>query len=178
MDRRRGALVAAAAAVVVLLVPTAGSADPRGSLSPASAVQASLLAQVNALRARHGLSRLRQSSALGAAANGHSVQMARVGYFSHSSANGASFSGRIARYYPARGYRAWAVGENLLWGSPAIGAARALRLWLASAAHRANLLSPRWREVGLAAIHSTSAPGVYGGSPVTIVTADFGARSR
>ena len=168
----------AAALVGLLLVPSADSADPRGSLSAASALQASLLAQVNALRARHGLSRLRQSTALDAAANGHSVQMARLGYFSHNSANGTSFSGRIVRYYPARGYRAWSVGENLLWASPNVGASRALTMWLASPGHREILLSARWREVGLAAVHSTSAPGVYGGSPVTIVTADFGARSR
>ena len=70
------------------------------------------------------------------------------------------------------------MGENLVWGSPDVGAARALRLWLGSPLHRANLLNPRWREVGLAAVHSTSAPGVYRNAPATIITADFGARSR
>jgi uncharacterized protein YkwD len=177
MVRRRG-LVATAALVGVLLIPASGSADPRGALSSATELQSALVQQVNTLRARHGLSRLRLSGALNAAANAHSVQMARMGYFSHNSAGGGSFSSRIVRYYPARGYRSWSAGENLLWGSPNIGAARALALWLASPGHRANLLSPRWREIGLAAVHSTSAPGVYGGSPTTIVTADFGARSR
>jgi len=137
-----------------------------------------LLDRVNALRARHGVSRLRFSARLSAAANSHSVQMARLGYFSHNSADGASFSQRIQRYYGSRGYRRWAVGENLLWGSPEIGPGRALRLWLSSPGHRAILLSSRWSEIGLAAVHSTSAPGVYGGSPTTIVTADFGARTR
>jgi len=121
---------------------------------------------------------LRFSARLSAAANSHSVQMARLGYFSHNSADGASFSQRIQRYYGSRGYRRWAVGENLLWGSPEIGPGRALRLWLSSPGHRAILLSSRWSEIGLAAVHSTSAPGVYGGSPTTIVTADFGARTR
>jgi uncharacterized protein YkwD len=177
MVRRRG-LVATAALVGVLLVPASGSADPRGALSSASELQSALVQQVNTLRVRHGLPRLRLCGALSAAANAHSVQMARMGYFSHNSAGGASFSARIVRYYPARGYRSWSAGENLLWGSPNIGAARALALWLSSPGHRANLLSPRWREIGLAAVHSTSAPGVYGGSPTTIVTADFGARAR
>jgi uncharacterized protein YkwD len=177
MAPRRG-LVATATLVGVLLVPTAGSADTRGALSSESELQSALVQRVNALRARHGLARLRFSNGLGAAANGHSVQMARLGYFSHNSADGASFGTRIARYYGSRGYRRWSVGENLLYGSPDIGAARAVSLWLSSPAHRANLLSPRWREIGLSAIHSTSAPGVYGGSPATIVTADFGARSR
>ena len=51
-------------------------------------------------------------------------------------------------------------------------------MWLASPPHRANLLDPHWREVGLSAVHATSAPGVYGGEAATIVTADFGVRSR
>ena len=47
---------------------------------------------------------------------------------------------------------------------------------MGSPGHRANLLSPRWREIGIAAVHAASAPGVYGGHEVTIVTADFGVR--
>ena len=177
MVPKRG-LAATAALVGVLLVPASGSADPRGALSSAGELQTALVQQVNALRARHGLGRVRLSGALSAAANAHSVQMARLGYFSHDSADGAPFSQRIAHYYPVRGYRSWFVGENLLWSSPSVGPARAVAMWLASPRHRAVLLSPRWRELGLSAVHSTSAPGVYGGSPATIVTADFGSRAR
>jgi uncharacterized protein YkwD len=158
-----------AAILATLVAPSAGSADPRRTMTPATGLQAALLDQVNALRAARGLARLRLSPALSAAASGH---------FSHSSANGASFSTRIGRFYPSRGFRSWTVGENLLWGAPDIGASRAFKLWLGSPPHRANLLSPRWREIGLAAMHSTSAPGLYGGRPATVVTADFGARSR
>jgi uncharacterized protein YkwD len=167
-----------AAILATLVAPSAGSADPRGTMTPATGLQTALLDQVNALRAARGLARLRLSAALSAAASGHSTEMARLGYFSHSSANGASFSTRIGRFYPSRGFRSWTVGENLLWGAPDIGASRAFKLWLGSPPHRANLLSPRWREIGLAAMHSTSAPGLYGGRPATVVTADFGARSR
>ncbi len=52
----------------------------------------------------------------------------------------------------------------------------ALELWLASPPHRANLLSPRWREIGLGAVHAFVAAGVYEGRAVTILTADFGVR--
>jgi uncharacterized protein YkwD len=171
--------VAVLAALTVLAGPAAtGSARPQGAVSPSGSVQAALVRQLNAFRAAHGLSRLQLSSGLNAAAAAHSLQMARMGYFSHNSANGRSFSQRVASYYPARGYRAWSVGENLVYGSPDLGAARALRLWLGSAPHRANLLNPRWHDLGLSAVHATTAPGVYGGAPATIVTADFGARSR
>lgn len=178
MPRRTGCLVALTAVLAVLVVPSTGSADARGTMAPATKLQTALLNQLNALRAARGLSRLRLSPALTTAANGHSAQMARLGFFSHSSANGTSFSSRIGRYYPSRGFRSWSVGENLVWGAPDLGPTQASRLWMGSPPHRANLLSPRWREIGIAAVHSTSAPGVYGGGPATIVTADFGARTR
>jgi len=167
-----------AAALVVAVAPSPGSARPSGTQTRATRLQVALLAQVNSFRAAHGLSRLRVSAGLTAAANAHSTQMARLGFFGHNSASGLSFSRRIARSYTPRGFRSWSVGENLVWGGPDIAAARAFRLWLSSPPHRANLLTARWREVGLAAVHSTSAPGVYGGRPATVVTLDFGARSR
>jgi uncharacterized protein YkwD len=176
---QRRLLAGLAALIAVLLLPTAGSAvRPSSTQAPSSRLQTALIGQMNAFRATHGLAPLRVSGRLNAAANVHSTQMARLGYFSHDSADGASFLQRIARYYPVRGYRSWYAGENILWASPDVGAARALRMWIASPPHLANLLSPRWREVGLAAVHSTHAPGVYRGYPATIVTADFGARSR
>lgn len=175
----RGIRVAALAALVaVLVLPASGSAGRSSRLTRVTSLDSALFAQVNAFRATHGLGQLRVSPSLAAAARAHSTQMARLGYFSHNSANGGSFSSRISTYYPARGYRSWTVGENLLWASPDVGAARALRLWLASPPHRANLLNPSWREIGLSAVHSSRAPGVYGNSPTTIVTADFGARTR
>ena len=171
-------IAALAAIAVVLLLPPAGSAGRNSGVKRVSTLDSALAVQVNAFRVAHGLVPLRVSPFLAAAARAHSTQMARLGYFSHNSANGSSFSSRIATYYPARGYRSWTVGENLLWASPDVGAARALKLWLSSPPHRANLLDPHWREIGLAAVHATRAPGVYGNSPTTIVTADFGARTR
>jgi uncharacterized protein YkwD len=175
----RGIRIAGLAAVLTMLVlPSVGSAGSRSGVAPVGRLGSGLVAQVNALRLAHGLVPLRVSPSLTAAANVHSTQMARLGYFSHDSANGGSFSSRIATFYPARGYRSWTVGENLLWASPDIGALRALKMWLASPPHRANLLDARWREIGLVAVHARSAPGVYGNAPTTIVTADFGTRSK
>jgi uncharacterized protein YkwD len=42
--------------------------------------------------------------------------------------------------------------------------------------HRRNLLNPDWRQIGLAALEVPSAPGLYVGLGVTIVTVDFGVR--
>jgi uncharacterized protein YkwD len=49
-------------------------------------------------------------------------------------------------------------------------------MWLRSPVHRANLLAAQWREIGIGAVHVTSAPRMYRGAPVTVITADFGVR--
>jgi uncharacterized protein YkwD len=170
--------IALLAAFGLLASPASSAVRAGGAVSRDGFVQAALVRQVNAFRAAHGLGRLRLSPALNAAAAVHSTEMARLGYFSHNSANGRSFSQRVATYYRPRGYRSWTAGENLAYGTPDMGAALTLKLWLSSPPHRANLLDPHWRELGLSAVHATSAPGVYRGLPATIVTADFGARSH
>jgi Cysteine-rich secretory protein family len=114
MHRNARLLAVLAAVLVVAVAPSSGSAGPRGTMTPATQLQVALLGQINALRSSRGLVRLKLSPALSAAANGHSAQMARLGYFSHNSANGTSFSQRISSFYPARGFRSWSVGENLV----------------------------------------------------------------
>jgi uncharacterized protein YkwD len=141
-----------------------------------SALESQLLAQINLTRGRHGLRPVRLSVPLTAAADQHSQSMAQKGYFSHDSANGGSFFKRIASFYTYRGYSNWSAGENILYSTPDIDSSGALRLWMNSPEHRANLLNRSWREIGIGAVHSASAPGVYNGDEVTIVTADFGFR--
>jgi uncharacterized protein YkwD len=165
----------------VTIVGLWAGAAPAGATSqrPASSIGAleqDVLANVNLLRRQHGLRALRLSSKLAAAARSHSGEMAQRGYFSHDSANGTSFDKRISRFYSLGGKRYWSVGENLLWSSPDVSASAALDMWLNSPEHRKILLTARWREVGLSAVHVQAAPGAYGGREVTIVTADFGVR--
>jgi uncharacterized protein YkwD len=45
-----------------------------------------------------------------------------------------------------------------------------------SPGHRRNILTARWREIGLSAVTVAAAPGVFGGRDVLIITTDFGAR--
>src|SRR4051812_32942523 len=80
------------------------------------------------------------------------------------------------KYYAARNYSYWSVGENLVWRSPSLGAAGAMTLWIASPAHLANLLSKQWRQIGISAVSVAHAPGVYGGGHAVIITTDFGMR--
>ena len=135
-----------------------------------------VLAAVNGFRVAHGLVPLRDSKRLDSAARQHSLEMGRLGYFAHNSANGTAFWRRIQHYYGSRNYGQWSVGENLLWSSPTVGAAQAMKMWIASPEHLRNLLSPQWRQIGVSAVHVAAAPGVYHGRGVTIITTDFGVR--
>ena len=117
------------------------------------ALEQDVLANVNLLRRQHGLGALRLSTKLSAAARSHSAEMAQRGYFSHDSANGTSFDKRISRFYSLGGKRYWSVGENLLWSSPDVSASAALDMWLNSPEHKKILITARWREIGLAAVH-------------------------
>ena len=57
-----------------------------------------------------------------------------------------------------------------------MGAAGALKLWIASPPHLKNLLAPEWRQLGVSAVRVVHAPGVFKGRTVTVITTDFGVR--
>lgn len=168
-------LVAAVAAASTLLVPPA-SASKGASVVSLNALARGVAGEINAFRSDNGLPPLRLSASLTDAAKQHSLEMAQDGYFAHASADGDAFWQRIASFYGSDGWGYWSVGENLLWSSPDVNPDAALQDWLESPAHRANILDPRWREIGIAAVHTSAAPGTYQGQPVTIVTTDFGVR--
>jgi uncharacterized protein YkwD len=142
------------------------------------ALEEQLLAAINVVRGQHGRRPFRASRQLRAAAFAHSEQMVRLGYFQHASAGGTPFWRRIMRFYPMRGYRDWAVAENIAEGSPGLTASEALGEWLRSPPHRANVLSRAYRDAGVGAVFSTSAPGFFGGAPTIVVTLDVGRRRR
>lgn len=136
------------------------------------------MATLNSFRRARGLPAFRSSPRLRAAAVRHSSEMARYGYFEHASPNGAAFWRRIAAYYRQAGFRRWSVGENLEYGQPGLEALEVLQDWLASPAHRANVLSRRFRDAGIGVVSMETGTGVFSGMPTTIVTLDLGFRTR
>jgi len=169
-------LAIASIAVAAGATSTSARTSDGRDLSARDTLELEVLRQINVLRRSHGLTALRLSRGLRAAADAHSTEMATRGFFSHTSLDGTGFSKRVQRYYPRGSRGSWSVGENLLWSSPDVDGAQALRMWLNSPGHRKILLTPRWREIGLSAVHTSAGPGVFNGAPVTVVTADFGAR--
>lgn len=180
VSRLRLVLVSAFVALAAAVAPAGASTDGNGTreVQSRAALGRGIVGEINALRAKHGLPRLVVSKSLAAAARKHSLEMAHEGFFAHESPSRGSFGERVKRDYRTAGYRSWRAGENLLWASPDIDARRAVEMWLESPGHRRILLTPGWREVGLSAVHTASAPRVFDGLEVTIVTADFGARVR
>jgi len=174
----RRALQAALALAVLIAAALLAESALASSRSERSlqTLNRQVLAAVNRFRAAHGLMALRESSQLDRSARQHSLEMGRLGYFAHSSANGTAFWQRIRHYYPARGHSYWSAGENLVWASPSLSAGSAMRLWIGSPPHRANLLSRQWRQIGISAVAVVRAGGVYGGRRVAIITTDFGVR--
>ncbi len=164
------------ALVVAVAVAIAAPPAPAQHQIGLSSLEAGVLHDLNAIRAAHGLRPLRLSASLTSAAAQHSREMGDDGYFEHESVDGTPFWKRIGRWYGSDDYGYWSVGENLLWSSPDVDPKGALQLWMNSPEHKANILTARWREIGVAAVHFTSAGGTYEGMPVTIITTDFGVR--
>jgi uncharacterized protein YkwD len=131
------------------------------------------LCLLNAQRRAHGLRPLRLNRRLGRAARRHTRDMVRRRYFSHTSRSGASFVDRIRRTGYLRSAHSWVLGENIAWGAGSWASARAvMRAWMHSAGHRRNILTGRYRQVGI---------GIAFGSPngmgrSATYTTDFGAR--
>ena len=151
-----------------------GADTPR--VSSEDRLESAVLDELNLVRLEHGLKQLRINLKLTAAADHHSLEMVRSGYFAHESPDGGHFAARIKDFYKPRAVRRWTVGENLIWQEERLSARAAVSAWLGSPGHRENLLGPAFREVGISAVRAVRAPGVFGGRRIVLLTVDFGAR--
>ena len=150
--------VFAALVCTFCVIPTASA---RTTLSRS---ELSLLRAVNATRASYHLAPFRVDSALVRAARSHTTDMVRSDYFAHG-----AFAARMHAFH----VRGPAMGENLAWGSGSYGSPQSIvRMWLNSPPHRANLLRPGFRRIGLGVVTAS----FQGESGATVVTADFAGR--
>jgi uncharacterized protein YkwD len=153
---------------------TGAAATPASAASPCSAAPTARTATVcliNAERSAHGLRALKLDSKLDRASRRHSQDMVAKRYFAHDSQSGARFSARIARTGWMNGRAHWSVGENLAWGSGTHASPGSIvAAWMKSPGHRQNILSPRFRVIGI---------GIASGTPIgatagATYTTDFG----
>ena len=164
MTFRRPLAAAALAAAPLALLPAGEAAAARGH----DRAEVAVVRAINAVRARQGLSALRLSTRLARAADRHSVEQLVHGKLSHRSANGTSASTRVRR-----AARVGGVGETLAFlpAGTAAEAADVVRLWLGSPSHRAALLTPAYRRIGV-----SRREGALGPAAGTVVTANFATR--
>jgi uncharacterized protein YkwD len=156
-------LAVAVAAATAFAVPAAraqapacpAAAQPLGAAPPA-AVDAAVLCLVNAERAAARLVPLQRAGALAAAAQRHAADMVARRYFAHVSPSGGTVDKRARRaaYLTAP---CWALGEDLGWAPPQVATAEAVvRAWMESPKHRAVILDPEFRDIGIGIV--TRAP--------------------
>jgi uncharacterized protein YkwD len=150
---------------------------PDADLVPApgnlARVRAAVLCLHNRVRAQHDLPRLHEQRKLRRVAGGHSDDMVSRRYFEHTTPNGRTMVERIIGSGYVRASDGWLLGENLEWGTGDLATPRgAVRAWLKSPPHRANLLKRGYRQVGIGV-----ALGVPTGNEAgATYTVDFGAR--
>jgi uncharacterized protein YkwD len=108
-----------------------------------TSTEAEVLRLVNAARRQYGLQPLSLSSGLCAACSEHSGAMATYGFFSH----GSPVAGRSSFTQRAQAHGATAGAENIAMHGG--GAAAVVQMWLSSPGHRANMLNPGFRSMGV-----------------------------
>ena len=150
---------------------------PNADLVPApgnlSAVRAAVLCLHNKVRAQRGLPPLREDGDLRQAAAGHSSDMVDRGYFEHTTPSGRTMVDRIVGAGYVRANAGWMLGENLEWGTGSLATPRgAVKAWLNSPPHRANLLKRGYREVGVGVALGVPTGGERGAT----YTVDFGTK--
>ncbi len=137
-------------------------------------VRDATLCLINAQRERNGRVPLTENAMLDRAAVLHSLDMAKRKYFEHADPDGVQPDARIVQ----QGYPPILVGENLAWGetvksSPAV----IVSMWMKSPGHRANILEPNYREIGIGmAYEAPEAQPVP--KQAAIYTTTFGAGGR
>jgi uncharacterized protein YkwD len=142
------------AALLALLAATAPAAPAKKKQTPAER----MIAKVNKVRDNHGLRPLRTAPKLMRSSRGYARHLIRTNTFGHGSSYaqaGFRSSGEILALT-----RGWRRKPH-----PALG------MWLRSSGHRALILSPTFRYIGVA-----PARGRFGGPRTTIWVAHFGAR--
>ena len=176
--------------LVLVLVPAADAAAAKKtaraaalSACPAAATQPSpdnlavvertTLCLLNRERTRRGLRRLDANGRLAQSAGRYSQHMAREDFFSHVSPGGGTMMARIREVGYLRGARSYTIGENLAWGSGRLATPRQIvRTWMKSPGHRANILKPAFREVGIGVVRARPVHGTHGAT----YAAEFGRR--
>jgi len=170
----RGLIAGMLAAAAVALGAAPAAAACRGAAAhPASArlstVDRATLCLLNAQRRTRGLAPLKENGELDKASVGHSRDMVRRKYFEHG-----DFAARIKASGYLSGATSWGIGENIAWGGGSYSTPRSIvSMWMHSPGHKANILSRRFKEIGIGISRGAPESGQH---DAATYTTDFGFR--
>ena len=166
--RTRGVMASIVLAAALFSSLSPAPAEAKSGKAGLDRTERKVVKLINAYRARHGRPRVRPSGRLSRVADRHTREMVQHGFFAHSSRNGTGATDRVRRSVGAR-----SVGENIAFvgSGNRRPARRVVRMWIQSAGHRAVLLNPSFRRIGVA-----QRPGTVNGSAGSAFTADFASR--
>jgi len=135
-----------------------------GVLGIASSITSQELIQLtNAKRQEGGLSTLSLNPALSQVASLKGADMIANNYWAHTSPDGKT----PWSFFTQEDYLYLYAGENLARDFP--DSSSVVNAWMNSSTHRDNILSTRYKEIGIAVIHDT-----FQGQPTTLVVQMFG----
>ena len=159
--------------MLALAVPSVASACEGANEEPTAVsldvTERATFCLINRQRTTRGIRGLRRNTRLDLASARHARSMAARNFFEHG-----NFVGRIRSAKYLQGARGWRLGENIAWGSGALGTpAEIVDAWMHSPGHRANILNRGFREIGIGVARGT--PNRSYGDGGTYVT-DFGTR--
>ena len=181
------AVLAAIAAFTLALLIAAGPAADRADATTAckrfgdtpayklrnGPARKAVVCLLNKERKSRGLPKLDNDRKLQRAAQKHNEHMIDKRCFAHECPGEASLEQRLRSVdYLRSGLSRWAYGENIAWGEKGLSTPKSImNAWMKSAGHRANILKPLVREVGV---------GISDGTPYNrkanggTYTTDFG----
>jgi uncharacterized protein YkwD len=165
--------MAAAAVAAGLVVPAQALACAHATENPNDATVAdskqATVCLLNEIRRGKGLKPLHLNGRLSLASQRQTNSMEARHFFAHG-----DFVGRIKATRYLSGSHAWTVGENIAWGSWDYATPKSIVSgWMHSPPHRANILSGRFREIGIGV---TRGAPVKGMDKAATYATDFGAR--
>ena len=151
------AALAITAAPPAAAAPDCENADARARTVSEAEQEDAVRCLINAERTARGLHTLKLQENLVESARSHSVWEAKHNCISHDCPGEGDFATRIVRHgYPACKCK-WKAGEVIGWRRIEASTAREIvEAWMHSSAHKANLMTPSRREIGV---------GVVFGSP-------------
>jgi uncharacterized protein YkwD len=135
-----------------------------------------VLCMVNWERTTHGLSALRASTPLAAAAAGHSSEMVAGKFMSHASPGGGNLRTRALKTgYLSSLTCSTLLGETIAFGSGSWATpAHLVSSFMQDPAHRRTMLDRRYRDAGVGL--ALGAPMAGSSGSAATVTVDFGRR--